>query len=309
MRALLSRQNAAVLAVLFVVGCATKPPSVKEEVSVWLSESPRAIAINVERELPSASIRTRDYRAGERVGKGAITGVAGAGLTIGYGCVGGLATGLLWFITCPVGIVAAPIVGAVGAVAGAATVKSVDQHHPIDAARGSAPLFQGVNLTALLSEAIVSQNDKARGHVLRAVRVDEEGKALPGEEALLQVRFTEFGLFGDIGEDPRVALVVGVHAGLQTPPAWANGWGEFAYEGSGRRVSEWSADEARLFRDEIAIALRAIATQFVEELRKSPSGSALSKVAAWKLSQSSAPRAEIVVPITKVAPPQAPLQQ
>jgi len=122
MRALLSRQNAAVLAVLFVVGCATKPPSVKEEVSVWLSESPRAIAINVERELPSASIRTRDYRAGERVGKGAITGVAGAGLTIGYGCVGGLATGLLWFITCPVGIVAAPIVGAVGAVAGAATV-------------------------------------------------------------------------------------------------------------------------------------------------------------------------------------------
>src|SRR5205814_7403814 len=66
MRALLSRQNAAVLAVLFVVGCATKPASVKEEVSVWLSESPRAIAINVERELPSASIRTRDYRAGER---------------------------------------------------------------------------------------------------------------------------------------------------------------------------------------------------------------------------------------------------
>jgi len=168
-----------------------------------------------------------------------------------------------------------------------------------------------MDLGTLLSEAIISQNAKARGHVLRAVRVDEEGKALPGEEALLQVRFTEFGLFGDIGEDPRVALVVGAYANLQMPAATAYGWGEFTYEGSGRRVSEWSADEARLFRDEIAIALRAIATQLVEEVRKSPSGSAMSKVAAAKLSQSSAPRAEIVVPITRVVTPpqQAPLRQ
>ena len=222
MQALVSRQSAAVLAVLLAAGCATKPPTPEEEVSVWLSESPRAIAINVDRELPSASVRTRDHRAGERVRQGAGTALVGAGASVFVGCVGGLATTFLVIITCPVGIVAAPIVGAVGAVAGAAIVKSVDQHHPIDAARGSAPLFQEVNLTALLSEAIVSQGRNAGGHVLRPVRVDEEGKALPGEEALLQMQFRTFGLSGDIGEDPRVALVVVAYASLQTPAATAS---------------------------------------------------------------------------------------
>jgi len=78
MQALVSRQSAAVLALLFAAGCATKPPTQKEEVSVWLSESPRAIAIKVEPQLPSPSIGTRDHQGGKRVAKGAAAGAGGA---------------------------------------------------------------------------------------------------------------------------------------------------------------------------------------------------------------------------------------
>lgn len=304
MRALILKHYAAVLAALFIAGCATKPalpPTPKEELSVWLSESPRAIAIKVDQELPSATIQTHDSQSGRRMARGAGGGAVGAVATIGAGCLAGLAVfPPLMPIGCTVGLIAAPIGFAVGATAGAVSVKSTDENHPIDAAQDAAPLFDmsglGIDLAALLSEAIIAQNGKIGGHVLRAVHADEEGKALPDEEALLQMRFSAVGLAGDVGQDPRVALRVGAYANLQTPAATANGWAGFLYVGSARPLSEWKANDARLFRDEIAIALRAIATQLGQELRASPSGSVVSKVAAAKARESSAPRVRIVVP-------------
>src|SRR5207245_3751087 len=111
MQALVSRQNAAVLAVLFASGCASKPAKLKEEVSLWLAESPRAIAIKVEPQLPSPSIGTRDHQGGKRVAKGAAAGAGGALYGAGVTVYGGCAVG--GPIGCALGIALAPI-GAVG---------------------------------------------------------------------------------------------------------------------------------------------------------------------------------------------------
>jgi len=304
MQALVSRQNAAVLAVLFAAGCATKPPTQKEEVSVWLAESPRAIAIKVEPQLPSPSIGTRDHQGGKRVAKGAAAGAGGALYGAGVTVYGGCAVG--GPIGCALGIALAPIgavVGAVaGGVAGAVAVESVDVSHPVEAAQGSSALFElsaeGMDLAALLSEAIVSQGPKAGGHALRSVHGEEEIKSRLSDEALLQVRFRTLQLFGDVGEDPRVALVLGANADLQAPPATAYSWTDFTYKGPRRPVSEWKADDARLFREEIAVALRAMAAQIAEDLASRPSGSAVSKVAAARANASrySAPAAQVVIP-------------
>jgi hypothetical protein len=304
MQALVSRQNAAVLALLFAAGCATKPPTQKEEVSVWLSESPRAIAIKVEPQLPSPSIGTRDHQGGKRVAKGAAAGAGGALYGAGVSVYGGCAVG--GPIGCAVGIALAPIgavVGAVaGGVAGAVAVESVDVNHPVEAAQGSSALFElsaeGMDLAALLSEAIVSQGPKAGGHALRSVHGEEEVKTRSSDEALLQVRFSTLQLFGDVGEDPRVALVLGANADLQAPPATAYSWTAFTYKGPRRPVSEWKADDARLFREEIAVALRAMAAQIAEDLASRPSGSAVSKVAAARANaiRYSAPTAQVVIP-------------
>src|SRR2546427_7035794 len=81
MRALILKHYAAVLAALFIAGCATKPalpPTPKEELSVWLSESPRAIAIKVDQELPSATIQTHDSQSGRRIARGGGGGAVGA---------------------------------------------------------------------------------------------------------------------------------------------------------------------------------------------------------------------------------------
>ncbi len=63
----------------------------------------------------------------------------------------------------------------------------------------------------------------------------------------------------NIGPDTRFALVVATRAELQTPKGETTSH-DFTYEGKGRTVSEWNADDARLFRDQIRLALGEAAT-------------------------------------------------
>src|SRR5687768_376038 len=114
------RLLAAVWLGLLCAGCATPEwPTPAEEVAVWLHEQPRVLALRVEPHLPTPQVRVRDHKAGERVGKGALGGVAGAGLTVMAGCHAGP-------IGCLAGVVAAPVGAVVGVVVGAVSVDSVD---------------------------------------------------------------------------------------------------------------------------------------------------------------------------------------
>src|SRR5687767_15703724 len=97
MKALTSVAIACGIAAL-ATGCATQWPTPQDEVAVWLSETPRTVAVNTAPALPASSMRVRDHRAGQRVGQGAVGAVGGAGMSVVAGCMGGP-------IGCAVGVI------------------------------------------------------------------------------------------------------------------------------------------------------------------------------------------------------------
>lgn len=241
-------------------GCATKPASAEEELAVWLSESSRTLDVKPAGPLPAPRVRERDHKAGQRV----VAGLAGAGTgaltSLAAGCVGGP-------LGCVVGVLFAPVGAVVGGVAGAVSLKSVDVYHDISAAKGAPELFTAVTsekIAAEFARAVAGQS-KGRRHGLRlpaAVQSSGDGE--------LRVSFRSIDLAGATGEDPVVYLVVEVAAELASADVVAYRWGEFHYEGSAYRISEWSAAEAAFFRAELARAMDAIARQLVERLHAAP---------------------------------------
>lgn len=272
-----SKLGIAVTVAALLCGCATKPPTAKEKVAVWLAEGPRAIAVGVRPELPEPRVHTRDHQAGQRIGGAAKGGLGGAGASVYLGCMAGP-------LGCLVGAYLAPVGAVVGAIVGAARVDSTDVYHAPDAVKGADTLFEVArrsDLPTLLAKAVVAQQPEAGGHQFRIA----ESNAPDGQEpGLLRVALHTVQLSGETGEDGVVALVIGAHADMHTPTATTGLRENYAYAGSPRRVSEWAADDARLFREEIAIAIRTIATGIVQDVRSSPSASAVSRVQAARVS-------------------------
>ena len=110
----------AVTAVALLCGCATKPPTAREEVAVWLAEGPRAITVGADREPPQFVIHSRDHQAGKRIGRGALGALAGAARTVWGGCVVGGPLG------CVVGAFLSPVGAVVDATVRSVQVDSID---------------------------------------------------------------------------------------------------------------------------------------------------------------------------------------
>lgn len=266
------------LALLFTAGCATRLPTPEEQIAVWLSEAPRTLSVYVDHKLPQPSVRSRDHKVGERIGSGVDTRARNVAGAIGQLC---LVAGPLG---CVFGVVAAPFAIAIGATVRAAKVKSVDQSHPIEAAQGAPALFEltgkTIDVRALLAERVAAEARAERVHVLQVARGDAQGDAPPKADGELKLYLQAVELFGGTGDDPHVALILRVRADMRTPDAESLGWGDFAYEGPARLVSEWSVDDARLFREEFAVAVRKIATQIVHQLAPPVPPQAVTRVAA-----------------------------
>lgn len=261
--------SAAIGVGLLCAGCASVEwPTPQEEVAVWLHEQPRVLALQVDSALPTPQVRVRDHKAGERVGKGALGGVAGAGLTVVAGCHAGP-------IGCLAGIVAAPVGAVVGVVVGAVSVDSVDNYHPIIEAQGAPELYQKAvkaeELQALFAAAMLAESAKGEGHGLQLAAAGDSG-------GKLSFSFSAIDLFGEVGEDPSVSLLLTGSATVTTPEATAHRYVDLAYQGSRRRVSEWKADEGKLFSEELASAAQAIAQKTLQQLRTAPPSGALEKV-------------------------------
>ncbi len=242
-------------------GCATKPATAEEEVAVWLSESPRMLEVRAAPEMPTPRVRVRDHKVGERVLNGTRYAAEGAVRTVAGMCQGGA-------IGCVVGVALAPVGAAIGGVAGAASVKSVDVYHSIGEAKGAPELFAtAVNAKEvgdMLTHAVLSLNDGGR-HVLRA-----PGDVERASDGKLTLSVIALDLAGATGEDANVALAIEVHAELASPEVTAWTWGRFLYESSSHAVSEWRAGEGAMFRAELAKAADAIAALTLKELHKSP---------------------------------------
>jgi len=251
-------------------GCATKPPTAQEQVAVWLAESPRTITVRVQPELPQPSVHTRDHQAGKRVGNAA--GAAVVGLL--KSCFA------IPIIGCVAGLALAPVL----AVAGAAGVDSIDVYHATDAVKGGDALFEVArqsDLPKLMAEAVVAQQLKAGVHQFRIAGSNESDDRAPGS---LRIALHTVQLSGETGENAAVSLIIKVRAEMHTPGATAGLRENYAYAGSSRRVTEWAAADAQLFREEIAKAILTIATEIVQDVRSSPSASTVSRVQAARAS-------------------------
>lgn len=293
----------ALLAVLALSACASPQwPTVEEEVAVWLHEQPRVLALQVDPELPEPRVLVRDHRPGQRAREGVAGGAQGAAFSLML-CG---ATGIACIFVLPL----APVAVAVGVVAGAASVESVDVPHAFAQAQGAPEMYQnavtGKQLQGLFARALIAESDKARGD---APRLAEQADT----DAALQLHFRAIDLFGELGEDPNVALRLHAYANVITPEATAQGYAEAVYQGPRRPISEWRADDAKLFREELSAAAREIAERTVRRLRSAPPSAAFRKVAHARERQreaaavaAAAPAPPVDEPASQVAADSAP---
>lgn len=228
--------------------------------TAWLGKAPREIVISVESKVAQPSVRVHDAKPVQRVANGVGGAAVGGVYTVAAGCRAGP-------IGCGVGLIFAPVGMLIGGVSGAASVKSADYYHPLDQARGAPELFAatvtGDKVAAQLAQAVVEESQKRR----HAHRLRSGGKTEPSQgELTLSVQ--SIGLSGKVGNDPAIGLDVVVAARLVTGDVSAS-LGQFRYEGSQRRVSEWRRDESRLFVQELDSAMRSIAKDIVARLHTS----------------------------------------
>lgn len=277
-----SRVLGGLLVLVFLAGCSTRPPAPptpREESAVWLSEAHRTLALRIGSDLPDAEFRSRDHKVGKRVLYGAGGGVVGAGGIIVQGCVSGGPVG------CLVGLVLSPIGLVAGAAGGAMGVKSEDTFHDLDDVKGTVDLVAetktGLDLKSLVTDAMDAAARETRKHRFLSADAGADGRQdVP--EGELELAVTTFGMLGDIGENPSVGLILGGTAHLRTPQISNHVLEDYTYEGDKRPLSDWRAADARLFRQEIARAVRAWADSVMGKLAERPSEAAVSKVLAQR---------------------------
>jgi hypothetical protein len=260
--------SAAIGVGLLCAGCASVEwPTPQEEVAVWLHEQPRVLAVSVDASLPTPRVLVRDHKAGERVGKGLGGAAMGAVMSLGAGCM------YMGPFGCIAGVVVAPFAAVAGGVVGAVSVDSVDIPHPIIEAQGAPELYQLAvkpeEMQRVFTAALIAKGSD--GEAVRLAQAAEGGGALG-------LSFSAVDLFGDVGEDPSVALLLGARVDVTTPDTTGYRYVELAYQSSRRRISEWKADEGKLLRDELASAADAMAEKAVQKLRTAPTSAAVEKV-------------------------------
>jgi hypothetical protein len=281
-------------ALIAASGCASSPPTSKERAGVWLAEAPRTLALHVDHALPQPGLRSRDYKVGERVGKGAGTGLGYAAMGVLEMCV------MVPVIGCAIGAIMSPVTFTAGAVVGAAAVKSVDSYHSIDEAGGAPELLKrgnkAIDVPAMLEQDVLATAKALPRHVLYPAHGDGGDGARPKPDGELRLWFSIFELFGNAGDDPSVALVLRARADMRTPDDGSLWLGDFDYQSSSRRVSDWAADDAQLFRKDVDKGVSQIAAQIVEALGARPSKATIDKVVAFRSRTASS---------AEVAPPAA----
>jgi hypothetical protein len=245
-------------------GCATQPQYVnpQEQLAAWLSAAPRTLSVSVKSEALEHAIVVPDYKAGERV-LGGVTGAGkGALVTIGMFCAGG-------GFGCIAGMFLAPVGALIGAVGGAAFVKTTTENLPLGEARGATELLQAAvhkeDLAARMADYVCTDAKPAGRHLLtRLPGVGGERSSGPGS---LTLEIQALDLFGSVGDDPSVSLVLRVSASVEAPQpdTWRSSL--HRYEGLSRPLSEWRANGEALFREELDTALRTLAAEIRAELR------------------------------------------
>ena len=211
----------------------------------------------------------------------------GMGEGVEDGALGGAAPGLILLKICamPCAIVAIPLalggaaVGAVigapaGAAAGAASSETIVTESPLSDVTGAEALFEEGLQERLLAEHIRDRVQilmpEISGYTIRPMPIEQDitKQFLVSEKLgeILRVLVNSYGLTGEVGEDPYVALVIRAEARSYTVISQTlkkRTLGYWVYRGDAHRLSDWSRNDGALFREELDQAIQEIAQEIV----------------------------------------------
>ena len=109
-------------------------------------------------------------------------------------------------------------------------------------------IFLGIGIGYVVAEAVGLATSRRTGTPLQVI----------GALGVVLAYFAR-NLIADDGNDPRAMLRVYAWANFNRTTA-----SPFSYQSEKRRVSAWGADNGRLFREEIALAVEGLAVQIID---------------------------------------------
>ena len=238
-------------------GCTQDP---KVEALDWLYGGRRTIVVAIDERPPAPSYQVHESRAGAGAAKGAGKGAGGA-------LLGGLETGDP--VGLALGVLLMPVFALGGAAIGAATADPEVHYHGLDEVQGAAALFeaaaQGPDLWTLLRRNLEGRTSTWEGHAIKTAN----GEPRAGTDvARLTITIGDYALVGAMVEDPPVRLFVAGYTRINV--AQVGGWYvcRWSYKSARRKVSDWSANGAALFRSELEEAADSIADITLATLEK-----------------------------------------
>ena len=183
-----------------------------------------------------------------------------------------------WEFSQIVAVTGAAIGAPVGAGVGAATAEPATvTEWPLAELEGASELFPDA-----LGEQTLEQAIRDRVLIIAPARTAHALRSAPAEhdatydrlrqddlDGLIQLRLLDYGFVGQKGEDPHVALRITAYATTnfiredRVVSARTRDW---VFEGKGRKLSTWMAQDGRLFREELDQAVRELSEQAMNDI-------------------------------------------
>jgi len=254
-------------------GCTAPPlrpwsPHVTEDVRAKIS----TIGVVVAEELPRVALdlpsKGAASGAGRKAGKWSGNWAMAAGSMAAYGREFGLTTGAAM-------LVVTPVVASAGAVYGAIEAPSAEAVESQEAqVRG---VLQAEDLIHRLQDHVLKQvTDRTDISIATLPREasDQIGhretvstSGVPQPDTMLMIQLKSIDLRGKFGVDPLLALNLEAQVTL-TPPSAATPLytHAFQYVTGARRLTEWTADDAKGFHEAVELSLARLAEWIVDDL-------------------------------------------
>jgi hypothetical protein len=262
--------------VIWQSGCAHQRPLLSEEIRAELG----TIGVVSARFVPKVEIETPAAGSLSGMGRGAAGGAV-RGFTSaaqlfdtpipcsGFGCGGVL---LLALAVIPISTIGGTLVGSVNGAVTAADAETVEEAeaalaHALDSLRMQEALRDHVLEEARnqTNYSIRVLND--RGPATRDETINYGALATQGIDTVLELGIESIGLYGELGVDPPLAILMKVRTKLLRTQDGALLYAStFPYQSGIHRFTEWAAHDSHLFREGLDSTYRTLAREIVEEL-------------------------------------------
>lgn len=254
-------------------GCTTPPmepwsPHVTEDVRAKI----RIIGIAVAEELPRVAVELPSKGAasgaGRKAGKWSGNWVMAAGSMAAYGRELGLTTGAAMLVVTPVVALAGAVYGAIEAPSAEAVESHEAQVHGVLQAEDLIQRLQNHVLKQVTDRTDISISTLRREASNQiGDRETVPASEVPQPDAMLMIQLQTIDLRGKFDVDPPLALHLEANVAITVPsvapPVYTH---SFQYVTGARQLTEWTADDARVFREAVDLSLARLAELIVDDL-------------------------------------------